>query len=153
MIGSAVRGGDRRIVVFNGLSSMAARRNEGLRLMSVAFSAFETRRVFDKGAKVGEAQVWMGSKKTVPLVTTEPLDVAYMRVAKDGIKTTIVYEGPVAAPIKKDAPLAKLVFEGPGVARREVQLVAGEKVGSLNPFSKALIGARMAFGDKQTEVK
>jgi D-alanyl-D-alanine carboxypeptidase (penicillin-binding protein 5/6) len=153
MIGSAVRSGERRIVVFNGLHSMAERRTEGLRLMAIAFSAFETKHVFDKGAKVGEAQVWLGSKKTVPLVTAAPLDVAYMRVAKDGIKTTIVYDGPVTAPIKKGAVIGKLVLEGPGVSRREIPLAAGEKVGSLNPFSKAFIGARMAFGDKPSEAK
>jgi len=124
-----------------------------LRLMAIAFASFETKHVFDKGAKVGDAQVWLGSKNTVPLVATAPVDVAYMRVAKDGIKTTIIYDGPVAAPIKKGDVIGNLVLEGPGISRREIPLAAGEKVGSLNAFSKALIGARMAFGGETNDAK
>jgi D-alanyl-D-alanine carboxypeptidase (penicillin-binding protein 5/6) len=146
MIGSALRGGERRIVVFNGLSSMAARRQEGLRLMGLAFASFEAKRLFEKGAPVGEAQVWLGAKKTVKLQATAPFDVAYLRTAKDGLKTSIVYEGPVSAPIKKGDIIAKLVFEGPGVARQEMPLAAGENVGGLNPISKALVGAKQMFG-------
>ena len=148
MIGSAVRGGERRVVVFNGLNSMAARRQEGLRLMGAAFAAFESKRVFEKDAKVGEADVWLGSKKTVPLVTTEAVDLAYLRTAKDGIKTAIVYQGPLPAPIKKGDTIAKLVIEGPGISRRELDLAAGENVGGLNFFSKALFGARQMFAEK-----
>jgi D-alanyl-D-alanine carboxypeptidase (penicillin-binding protein 5/6) len=146
MIGSALRGGERRIVVFNGLSSMAARRQEGLRLMGLAFASFEARRLFEKGAPVGEAQVWLGAKKTVKLQATAPFDVAYLRTAKDGLKTSIVYDGPVSAPIKNGDIIAKLVFEGPGVARQEMPLAAAENVGGLNPISKALVGAKQMFG-------
>lgn len=146
MIGSATRNGERRIVVFNGLPSMAARRQEGLRLMGLAFSAFEAKRLFEKDAVVGEADVWLGSKKKVKLSATAPFDVAYMRIAKDGIKTSIVYTGPLPAPIKKGDVVARLVFEGPGVARQELPLAAAENVGGLNPISKALVGAKEMFG-------
>lgn len=146
MIGSAVRDGDRRIVVFNGLTSMAARRQEGIRLMGLAFASFDAKRLFEKGAPVGEAEVWMGSKKTVKLAATAAFDVAYLRTMKDNLKTAIVYNGPIAAPVKKGDVVAKLVFEGPGVARQEMPLVAAENVGGLNPISKALVGAKQVFG-------
>jgi D-alanyl-D-alanine carboxypeptidase (penicillin-binding protein 5/6) len=146
MIGSAIRNGERRVIVFNGLNSMAQRRQEGLRLMGLAFASFESKRLFEKGAEVGEAQVWLGSKKTVKLQATAPFDVAYMRIAKDGLKASIVYQGPLQAPIKKGDVVAKLVFEGPGVARQEMPLAAAENVGSLNPISKALVGAKQMFG-------
>jgi D-alanyl-D-alanine carboxypeptidase (penicillin-binding protein 5/6) len=146
MIGSAQRNGERRIVVFNGLTSMAQRRNEGIRLMGLAFASFEAKHLFDKGGKVGDAEVWMGSKKTVPLVSTEPVDVAYLRTLRDNLKLTIVYDGPLPAPIKKGDVVGKLVFEGPGVSRREIPLAAGEKIGSMNPLGKALFGAKQVFG-------
>lgn len=148
MIGSAVQNGERRIIVFNGLNSMAQRRSEGMRLMSLAFSSFEAKRVYEKDAKVGEANVWLGSKKAVPLVTTAPFDVAYLRTAKDGLKVSISYQGPLPAPIKKGDVVAKLIFEGPGVARQEIPLAAGENVGGLNPVSKALFGAGQLFAGK-----
>jgi D-alanyl-D-alanine carboxypeptidase (penicillin-binding protein 5/6) len=146
MIGSAIRNGDRRIIVFNGLNSMAQRRQEGIRLMGLAFASFEAKRMFEKDAVVGEAEVWLGSKKTVKLKATAPFDVAYMRTLKDGLKTTIVYNGPLQAPVKKDTIVAKLVLEGPGVARKEMPLAAAEDVGGLNPISKALVGAKQMFG-------
>ncbi|MEJ0024075.1 MAG: hypothetical protein WDN76_12075 [Alphaproteobacteria bacterium] len=114
--------------------------------MGLAFASFEAKRMFEKDALVGEAEVWMGSKKTVKLKATEPFDVAYMRTLKDGLKTTIVYNGPLQAPVKKDAIVATLVFEGPGVARKEMPLAAAETVGGLNPISKALVGAKQMFG-------
>jgi serine-type D-Ala-D-Ala carboxypeptidase (penicillin-binding protein 5/6) len=146
MIGSAIRNGERRIVVFNGLPSMAARRQEGLRLMGLAFASFEAKQLYDKGAIVGEADVWMGSKKTVKLQTTAPMNVAYMRSMKDNLKASIVYQGPLRTPIKKGDVVAKLIFEGPGAARQEAPLAAAENVGALNPISKALVGAKQAFG-------
>jgi D-alanyl-D-alanine carboxypeptidase (penicillin-binding protein 5/6) len=146
MIGSALRNGERRIVVFNGLTSMAQRRSEGIRLMGLAFASFDAKHLFDKDAKVGEANVWMGSKKTVPLIATAPVDVAYLRTLRDNLKLTIAYDGPIPAPIKKGAVVGKLVFEGPGVSRQEIPLAAGENVGSMNPFGKALFGAKQVFG-------
>ncbi|MGE3303872.1 MAG: D-alanyl-D-alanine carboxypeptidase family protein [Hyphomonadaceae bacterium] len=146
MIGSATRNGERRIIVFNGLPTMAARLSEGMRLMAAAFNAFDAKRLFEKGAKVGEAEVFMGGKKTVPLVATAAFDVAYMRLAKDGLKVEIVYDGPIPAPIKKGAVVAKLVFHGPGVSTLELPLAAGESVGRENIFSRAVAGAKAAFG-------
>ncbi len=146
MIGSAVRNGERRIIVFNGLPTMAARRQEGLRLMGLAFASFEAKQLYDKGAVVGEAEVWLGSKKAVKLQTTAPMNVAYLRTMKDNLKASIVYDGPLRAPLKKGDVVARLIFEGPGVARQEVLLAAAENVGALNPISKALVGARQAFG-------
>lgn len=146
MIGSALRNGERRIIVFNGLNSMAQRRSEGIRLMSLAFASFDAKHLFDKDAKVGDADVWMGAKKTVPLVATAPVDVAYLRTLRDDLKLTIVYDGPLPAPIKKGDVVGKLVFEGPGVSRQEIPLAAGENVGSMNPLGKALFGAKQVFG-------
>jgi D-alanyl-D-alanine carboxypeptidase (penicillin-binding protein 5/6) len=147
-VGSALVNNERRIVVFNGMPTMASRAAEGYRLMNVAFSAFEAKHVFDKNAKVGEAQVWMGGRKTVPLVATRPVDVAYLRVAKDGLRMSIVYDGPLPAPVKKGDIVAKLVFEGPGVDTQVVPLAAGSSVGKLNPFGRAIIGARKVFAGK-----
>jgi D-alanyl-D-alanine carboxypeptidase (penicillin-binding protein 5/6) len=148
LVGSALVNNERRIVVFNGMPTMASRAAEGYRLMNVAFSAFEAKHVFDKNAKVGEAQVWMGGRKTVPLVATRPVDVAYLRVAKDGLRMSIVYDGPLPAPVKKGDIVAKLVFEGPGVDTQVVPLAAGSSVGKLNPFGRAIIGARKVFAGK-----
>lgn len=140
MIGSAVMNGQRRIIVFNGLPTMAARASEAERLMRAAFFDFSVTTLADKGQKVGEAEVWLGGKKTVPLIAPEKIVVGAHRSVKAGLKAAIVYQGPLAAPIAKDAAVAKLVVEGPGFARVEAPLMAGAKVGRANWFSRAGAG-------------
>jgi hypothetical protein len=50
--------------------------------------------------------------------------------------------------VKKGDIVAKLVFEGPGVDTQVVPLAAGSSVGKLNPFGRAIIGARKVFAGK-----
>ncbi|MDZ4777297.1 MAG: D-alanyl-D-alanine carboxypeptidase family protein [Alphaproteobacteria bacterium] len=145
LIGSAQLNGQRRIVVFNGLPSMAARSVEGQRLMRAALFDFNVTSLFAKDAVVGQADVWLGSRAQVPLVASEAISIAAHRSVRAGMSAHIVYEGPLQAPIKKGAIVAKLVVEGPGV-RHEFPLAAGSKIGRANPFAKAAFGLQQMFG-------
>lgn len=145
MIGSAVVNGQRRIVVMNGLNSMAQRSEEAKRLINAAFYDFSVTQLYAAGATVGEADVWLGARKTAPLVTTQPISIGAHRAARAGLKASIVYEGPLAAPIAKGDRVARLVVEGGGI-RQEFPLVAGAKVGRANPFSRAGFGLSRLFG-------
>jgi D-alanyl-D-alanine carboxypeptidase (penicillin-binding protein 5/6) len=145
LIGSAVINGQRRIVVINGLPTMAARADEGRRLLSAAFYDFSVTTLFPKDAVVGEADVWLGSRARVPLVAAQPVVVGAHRAVRAGLKAAIVYDGPLQAPIKKGDRIARLVVEGPGV-RQEYPLVAGSRVGRANPFARAAFGLQSLFG-------
>jgi D-alanyl-D-alanine carboxypeptidase (penicillin-binding protein 5/6) len=145
MIGSATINGQRRIVVMNGLNSMAQRSEEAKRLMNAAFYDFSVTQLYAAGASVGEADVWLGARERLPLVTTKAISIGAHRAVRAGLKASIVYEGPLAAPIKKGAPVARLVVEGVGV-RQEFPLVAGARVGKANPFSRAAFGLQHLFG-------
>jgi D-alanyl-D-alanine carboxypeptidase (penicillin-binding protein 5/6) len=146
MVGSAVLNDQRRIIVFNGLPSMAARASEAERLISAAFYDFSVTRVAEQGAKVGEADVWMGSKKTVDLVAAQPALAVAHRSVKAGLKAAIVYQAPLPAPIKKGDVVAKLVIEGPGYPRQEIDLQAGADVGRANWFARAGHGLSTLLG-------
>lgn len=145
MIGSAQINGQRRVVVMNGLSSNAARAEEARRLINAAFYDFSVTSLFAKDAVVGEADVWLGGKKTVPLVATQAIAVGAHRAVRAGMKASVVYNGPLPAPIKKGDVVARLVVEGPGV-RQEFPLAAGARVGRANPFSRAGFGLTHLFG-------
>jgi D-alanyl-D-alanine carboxypeptidase (penicillin-binding protein 5/6) len=145
MIGSSTINGQRRIVVMNGLNSMAQRSDEARRLMNAAFYDFSVTQLYAAGASVGEADVWLGAREKLPLVTTNAISIGAHRAVRAGLKASIVYEGPLAAPIKKGAPVARLVVEGAGV-RQEFPLVAGAKVGKANPFARAAFGLQHLFG-------
>jgi len=145
LIGSAVLNNQRRIIVFNGLPTMAARTAESQRLMRAALFDFQVTSLFAKDAVVGEAEVWLGSRARVPLLAGEAISVAAHRSVRAGMTAHIVYEGPLQAPIAKGAVVAKLVVEGPGT-RQEFPLAAGARIGRANPFAKAAFGLQQLFG-------
>ncbi|MBL8550443.1 MAG: D-alanyl-D-alanine carboxypeptidase [Hyphomonadaceae bacterium] len=140
MVGSAVLNGQRRIIVFNGMPSMAARRSEAERMMRAAFYDFRVTAMYPENATVGEAEVWLGSKKTVPLVTKNAIAIGMANAARGGARAAIVYQGPVPAPISEGQEIAKLVVEGPAFPRREFPLYAGRRVGRANWFARAWTG-------------
>jgi D-alanyl-D-alanine carboxypeptidase (penicillin-binding protein 5/6) len=147
LIGSAVLNGQRRIIVFNGLPSMAARNSEAQRLMRSAFNDFALTQVAAAGEQVGEARVRLGSRAVVPLVAQGDIVIGGTRAIQDGLTATIVYTGPLNPPIREGDVVARLVIEGPGFARQEFPLAAGRKVGRANWFSRAFEGLRLTvFG-------
>ncbi|MBI5164387.1 MAG: D-alanyl-D-alanine carboxypeptidase [Magnetospirillum sp.] len=133
----SVRRGDRRIVlVVNGLSSMKERAEETQRLVEWAFREFENYALFKPGDIVTDAEVWLGEAATVPLVAGERLEVTMPRRARRDMKVTAVYDGPVAAPIRKGMAVGKLVITAPNVAPMELPLVAGADVDKLGPVGR-----------------
>jgi D-alanyl-D-alanine carboxypeptidase (penicillin-binding protein 5/6) len=145
LVGSAVLNGQRRIIVFNGARSMAERRNEALRIMNAAFHDFAIARVAAAGEQVGEAQVRLGGRRTVPLLAQQDIVIGGPRGVQSGLSAHIVYNGPLPSPIRKDAVVARLVIEGPGFTTQEFPLVAGRNIGRANWFSRAFEGLRLTL--------
>lgn len=145
LIGSAIADGQRRIIVFNGLPTMSARNSEAQRLMRSAFNDYSMRTLAEAGAELGEAQVRLGSRRTVPLVTADAITVVGPRAAQQNMTARIVYDGPLAPPIREGQVVARLVVEGPGVPAQEYPLAAGRRVGKANWFSRAWEGLRLTF--------
>jgi D-alanyl-D-alanine carboxypeptidase (penicillin-binding protein 5/6) len=68
------------------------------------------------------------------------------------MKVTAVLDEPIAAPVKKDSVVGKLVVTAPGVTPIEVPLLAGADVEQLGFFSR--IGAavnHILFGPPQQQ--
>src|SRR3954452_20015559 len=100
--GSAEQNGRRLIEVVAGLSSWNARVTESKRLIEWGFGAWQARPLFQQGAKVGTAQVQMGSSSQVSLVAPRNLAVTVPSGLSTGtIQTRIRYNGPLVAPIAK----------------------------------------------------
>jgi D-alanyl-D-alanine carboxypeptidase (penicillin-binding protein 5/6) len=145
LIGSAVLNDERRIIVFNGLPTMAARNAEAQRLMRRAFNDFALTTLAEAGAEVGEAQVRLGGRRTVPLVAQERIVVGGTRAVQAGLTAHIVYDGPIHPPIREGDVIARLVVEGPGYETQEFPLAAGRRVSKANWFSRAWEGLRLTF--------
>ncbi|MCX7358932.1 MAG: D-alanyl-D-alanine carboxypeptidase [Alphaproteobacteria bacterium] len=145
LVGSAVQNGERRIIVFNGLPTMAARNSEAQRLMRSAFNDFVISQLATAGDVMGEAQVRLGGRRTVNLLAKDDIRVLSPRGVRAGLRAHIEYEGPLRPPIAQGAVVAHLVVEGPDFETQRFELIAERKVGRANWFSRAFEGLRLTF--------
>lgn len=145
LVGSAVQNGQRRIIVFNGLPTIASRTAEARRLMRSAFNDFNMVTVARAGEQVGEARVRLGSRRNVPLMAERDIVIGGQRGAQAGIRAHIVYEGPLDPPIQEGEVVARLVLEGPNFPAQEYPLTAGRRIGRANWLARAFEGLRLTF--------
>ncbi|MBX9747041.1 MAG: D-alanyl-D-alanine carboxypeptidase [Hyphomonadaceae bacterium] len=145
LVGSALVDGQRRIIVFNGTRSMADRRSEAIRLMRSAYADYAVRTLAAAGAEVGEAQVRLGGRRTVPLVAVNDIIIGGRRGTQSALSAHIVYNGPLRPPIAEGAVVAQLVVSGPGFQTETFDLAAGRRVGKANWFVRFWEGLRLTF--------
>ena len=73
LVGSAVRDGQRVVMVLNGMDSVKQRSTESRRLMDLIFREYQSYEFFKKGQPVDQANVWLGTAPQVDLVLDAPL--------------------------------------------------------------------------------
>lgn len=100
LVGSAVRDGQRLIVVIGGTGSDKERAEEARKLLEWGFRAFEKVTLFQKGEVVADARVFGGAEGSVGLVSNGPLELLLPRGNREAIKARVVYTGPVEAPVE-----------------------------------------------------
>ncbi|MHA7871796.1 MAG: D-alanyl-D-alanine carboxypeptidase family protein [Hyphococcus sp.] len=142
LVGSAVRDGERRIIVVNGLESERERATESARLMRIAFNDFTAKAFFSPGDIVGEAAVFKGKQQSVPLMTKENVKMILHRSMLDDAKATVIYEGPVAAPVRQNQQIGLLRIEIAGGEVKEYPLFAGRAVNETGVFGKIGLAAK-----------
>ncbi len=144
---TAQRGGERRIIVINGMPSSRARALEAERMMRLAFTAFETRSVAVGDKRIAELDVWLGSSRTVGVAMTEDLKVtAHKRAFAKG-RSEIVYTGPLKAPVAEGDIVANLVVSLDGKEPIIVPLKATETVEQLGFVGRAIEGLSRKLGN------
>lgn len=140
---TAERDSRRLIMVISGLTSTQERAIEGERLLNYGFREFDNYHLFDKGETVEQAEVWLGDAGYVPLVIDRDLTVTLPRRSRDNLKVSVIYDGPIPAPIEAGTRIATLVVAAPGVTPFEIPLAAGASVGQLSMFGR--IGAALEY--------
>lgn len=142
VVGAASVNGQRRIVVLAGLPTMNERAREANRMMGLAFSEFDTRTFFASGDIVGEAEVFMGEKAAVPLRLSNNVAYTMHRRKLAGARATLVYTGPLKAPLEANQQVALLRIDLPGEEAQEYPLFTAERVPGIGLFGKLAQGAR-----------
>ena len=133
--------------MINGLPSMRARAEESERLMEWAFREFESVTLFRAQDTVEEVPVYLGERRTVPMVGGRDVVLTLPRRWRDRLDVKIRYQAPLAAPVARGQTIGELQIAGAGVPPLTLPLVAGadvEKLG-LVPRIPAVIG-RWMFG-------
>lgn len=155
LVGSAINGGERRIVVINGMQSERGRTTEATRMMRIAFNDFSAKSFYEPGDIVGNAAVFKGKEKTVPLMTTEKVGMLMHRSMLDKTKATVIYQGPVEAPIRENQQIGLLRVEIEGGQTKEYPLYAGQAINELGILGKIGMGAKMLLAKPEapTEVQ
>jgi D-alanyl-D-alanine carboxypeptidase (penicillin-binding protein 5/6) len=141
---ASVRRGERRLIlVVAGLPSMRARAEESERLLEWAFREFENVTLFRASDTVEEAPVWLGERRTVPLVSGNgDLVLTLPRQWRRNLQARVRFDSPIEAPVARGKQLGQLVVSGQGVPEMTVPLVAGVDVARLGivPRIPAVIG-------------
>lgn len=139
LVGSAMRGGDRRIIVINGLDSQSARRNSAIKLMEAAFSQFRVYDLHTQGEVLGEVEVYMGKAPLVGVALTENIRKGLPVADRKRVTSEIVYTA-AKAPIAKGDVVAQLKISLPDRPDATYDLVATSDVKRKGLFSRAWTG-------------
>jgi serine-type D-Ala-D-Ala carboxypeptidase (penicillin-binding protein 5/6) len=144
--GSAEQNGRRLVMVIAGLTSFNQRIEESVKLMSWGFNAWTAKPLFAANATVGTAKVQLGSSDHVSLVAPRNLAVTLPAGLGGTPKVSIVYNGPLKAPIAKGQHIADLVVTTADTPPQSMPLVAGEAVAAAGFFGRLWIGLKQLIG-------
>ena len=140
LVGTAVREGQRRIIVLNGMESKAERASEARRVMRAAFTDFRSYTLADSGAIVGEAEVFQGTSDKVPLTVNDTVKSMMHVDQARRMNISVEYNAPIHAPVVKGQIIGELVATSPGSEDIRVPLVAAEDVARMTFIERALMG-------------
>jgi serine-type D-Ala-D-Ala carboxypeptidase (penicillin-binding protein 5/6) len=134
--GSALRNGQRLVMVVSGLTSMAERKAESIKLIEWGFRTFQRYPLYAKGATVQAIPVWMGSAAMVNAVGAADIGATMTRFARKDMKVSVRHASTLAAPIKQGDKVAELVIKAPDQADQIIPLVAAQSVNKVSGFGK-----------------
>jgi D-alanyl-D-alanine carboxypeptidase (penicillin-binding protein 5/6) len=148
LVASAKRGDQRLILVVGGLESAKDREAESRKLLDWGFKSFKPFRLFDQGQTVSDALVWGGTQHYVPLVGDGNINIILPASATGKVSASIVYNGPLKAPIRKGDQVAVLrVTATESQATNDIPLYAGDDIGQSNFAMRGLDSLLvLAFG-------
>lgn len=137
-------GGSRRLLsIVLGTANENARANESQKLLNWGFVAFEPVKLFDADQAVVTPNVWKGAASTVRLGRNQPIVVVVPAGSAAKLKTQVVRNDPLVAPIAKGQIAGTLRVTSGEQTVVDVPLVALEAVEQAGIFGRAWDAMRL----------
>ncbi len=142
-VGAPASGNRRLLSVVLGAESENSRANESQKLLNWGFTAFEAVKLFGANQAVVTPPVWKGSSAEVKLGRTESIVVAVPAGTASMVKTQVLRNDPLVAPISKWQQTATLRVTAGEQLVSEVPLLALEGVEQAGIFGRAWDALRL----------
>ncbi|MDO9161395.1 MAG: D-alanyl-D-alanine carboxypeptidase family protein [Methylococcaceae bacterium] len=146
LVASALRDDMRLISVVMNTKSAAARAAENQNLLNYGFRFFEAHKIFQGKTALAEPRVWKGDEKNAPLGLAEALYVTIPRRQFDDVKSEIVVDPKIMAPIQEGAKLGsvKVTLKGEVLANKDLIALTAVQQGGI--FRRAYDSVAMLLG-------
>ena len=130
--------GRRLIAIGSGFNSKQDRSRESTKLLTWGLTRFDLIEIAKIDTPIDDIDVWLGKENRVGVYVKNNIYKTIPKARKKDLRVSIIYNGPIQAPIKKDDVLGKLKVTYKNELIKEYNLLAFEDVKKLNVFSSLM---------------
>lgn len=145
LVASSKRGPMRLIAVVMGTKSMQERANQTRAILNWGFSNFENTTLRPAAQSLATTPVWFGKQNSVSVGLAENMAVTLPRGQGANVKTQLVVDPSIKAPIQKGQVIGKVIASLDGKMLTEKPLVALEAVEEAGFFSRMMDHIKIFF--------
>ena len=145
LISSAKRDSRRLLSVVLGAKSDAVRAQESLKLLNFGFQSYDAAQLYAKDQTVASLKVWKGKEDTLKAGFTNDLILSVPKGAASRIKTELVAQPRLIAPITQGQVVGSLKVSFDGKAVGDYPVLALEAVPETNIFGRAYDTIKLWF--------
>ena len=148
-LASSMKKKDRRVIaVASGFETKNLRSSESLKLLNWGFRNTSTFEISKKGETIFELETWLGKKNKINAITNEDFYVTINKKDIRHLTVNLEYNGPISAPIKKGAQIAKINVFKKDQLLKTLPLYSSEDLKKVNFFKSLLTSLNyLIWGD------
>jgi D-alanyl-D-alanine carboxypeptidase (penicillin-binding protein 5/6) len=109
-------------------------------LVDWGYAAWDSREWLKAGAVLGEIRVQQGSDRSLSVTVSRDFRLTSLKGHAPSVRTRIVYDGPLVAPVAKGAPVGGLEVTVDGGEPYVLPLVAAKAVERAGPIDRLVNG-------------
>tara|TARA_Y200000002_G_scaffold194994_1_gene161131 strand:- start:313 stop:1458 length:1146 start_codon:yes stop_codon:yes gene_type:complete len=148
-LASSMVNNDRRIIaVVSGFDTKKLRSSHSLKLLNWGFRNTNTFEISKKEETIFELDTWLGIKNKIKATSKEDHYITINKKDLRQLTISLEYDGPIAAPVDKGTPIAKIVVSKKDKVIKSIPLYAAENLKKVNFFKSLLTSLNyLIWGD------